>query len=112
MTALTASASDSRDDQGRFRPGHSGNPGGRPASRSINAAIRERLEYVGDDGLSRAERIAALLVSMAEAGDLRAIREVLDRSEGKPTQAVHLNAHEEIVLNPITFDRCEIVARD
>lgn len=102
---------DGRDDNGRWTRGHSGNPGGKRTNPPLGAAIRARLDEIGDDGMTRGQRIARVLVDMAEAGDLRAIREVLDRAEGKPTQAVSLNAHEEIVLKPITFERCALVER-
>lgn len=94
-----------RDDRGRWTPGHSGNPGGQRAHPPLAAAIRARLDEMGDDGLTRGQRIACILVSMAEGGDLRAIREVLDRAEGKPVQAVSVDANERIVLQPITFER-------
>lgn len=96
---------DGRDDRGRWTQGHSGNPSGKRTNPPLGAAIRERLDEIVEGGLTRGQRIARILVDMAEAGDLRAIREVLDRADGKPTQAVQLNAHEEIVLRPVVFER-------
>lgn len=66
---------DSRDESGRFKPGVSGNPGGRP--RGIAAIAREHkdkavsvlVEGMGDDDAK--VRIAAA-------------REILDRGFGKP----------------------------
>lgn len=94
---------DTRDDHGRFRPGHSGNPGGRPASQSLNSAIRARLDEVRDDGQTRAQRIAAILVELAEGGDLRAIREVIDRTEGRPPQSIALDTGVPYELKPVVF---------
>lgn len=103
MSDLTADPT--RDDHGRWTPGHSGNPGGQRAHPPLAAAIRSRLDELREDGMTRGQRIAQILVDMAEAGDLRAIREVLDRSEGKPQQAISVDAVEQIVLKPITFER-------
>ena len=92
-----------RDDHGRWTPGHSGNPGGRPASQSLNSAIRAKLDEVRDDGQTRAQRIAAILVELAESGDLRAIREVIDRTEGRPPQSIALDTGVPYELKPVVF---------
>lgn len=95
-----------RDEQGRYLPGTSGNPGGRPkGSVSLVAALRRELERRQDSGQPGIEAVAARLVDLAVGGDLRAAREIADRLDGKPTQAVDLHASEPFVLKPITFDR-------
>ena len=75
-----------------FPRGRSGNPGGRPKGRSISAALRAELDRpcADDPSVTQGERIAERLVSMAMGeGSVRpevqlaAIREVLDRTEGK-----------------------------
>ena len=75
-----------------FPRGRSGNPGGRPKGRSITAALRAELDRpcADDPSVTQGERIAARLVGMAmcERGvrpevQLAAIREILDRTEGK-----------------------------
>ena len=68
-----------------FPRGRSGNPGGRPKGRSITAALRAELDRpcADDPSVTQGERLAERLVGMALAGDLGAIREVLDRTEGK-----------------------------
>ena len=68
-----------------FPRGRSGNPGGRPKGQSITAALRAELDRpcADDPTVTKGERLAERLVSMALAGDLGAIREVLDRTEGK-----------------------------
>ena len=72
----------------RFPRGRSGNPGGRPRGRSITAALRAELDAPCDDDLAvtKGERVAKQLVDLALAGNLAAIREVLDRTEGKAVQ--------------------------
>ena len=61
-------------NQGRFRPGQSGNPAGRPkgARHATTAAIEALLE-------GEAETIARKAIDAAKAGDMVAIRLVLDR---------------------------------
>ena len=75
----------SRDNLRPFPKGRSGNPGGRPKGTSITAALRAELDRpcADDPAVTKAERIAAVLVDLALGGDLPAIREVLDRTEGK-----------------------------
>jgi hypothetical protein len=71
-----------------FQKGQSGNPNGRPRNEaSITPWIR-RLLAEKKAGLTRAERIAATLLSMAEQGDPNAIRIVLERIDGKVVQPV------------------------
>lgn len=95
-----------RDDHGRYLPGTSGNPGGRPkGSVSLVTSIRRELERRRDLGQPGLEAVAARLVDLALEGDLRAVREIGDRLDGKPTQALDVNASEPLVLAPITFER-------
>ena len=69
-----------------FRPGQSGNPKGRPKA-ILATALRERLDLVGDDGRSVADRLAQTLINLALSGDLGAIREILNRVDGKVCKA-------------------------
>jgi len=50
-------------------------------------------------------RIARRLLELAEGGDLRAIREVLDRIDGMPARCSHEVEPHAIELRPITFER-------
>ena len=98
--------SDGRDEQGRFLPGTSGNPGGRPkGSVSLATALQRELLRRQESGQAGIEAVAARLVDLALQGDLRAVREIGDRLDGKPKQAIDLAAQEPIVLAPVTFDR-------
>ena len=77
-----------------FLPGQSGNPGGRPKGSSITSALRLLMDALrgdleaGDDAAERAKPVAVAraeaLLRGALAGDLAFIREVLDRTDGKP----------------------------
>jgi len=73
-----------RDGRGRWTRGTSGNVGGRPRrGQALADLLRSELDKPGPDGRSRGERIARKLVELAEAGDVRAIRECYDRVLGK-----------------------------
>jgi len=94
-----------RDNAGRFLPGVSGNPSGRGNAPSLVAALRDELGEREASGRPALRAIAARLVEMALSGDIRAIREVLDRLDGKPAQALDIRANEPLILQPITFSR-------
>ena len=69
------------------------NPGGRPRSADLSNAIREQLESettLDGQTITVAEAIASVLVKNALSGDVRAIREIADRAEGRPTQTVNV----------------------
>jgi hypothetical protein len=72
----------------RFKPGESGNPGGRPRIAKLSEACRAKLgALVPDDaeGRTYAEAIAEKLVQLALKGDIRAAQELADRWEGRPS---------------------------
>ena len=69
----------------RWRKGQpSPNPGGRPRYGVVSAYLRQALE--GGD----ADKIARSLLNQAKKGNLRAISEVIDRTEGKATQTMEV----------------------
>lgn len=76
----------------RWKRGQSGNPGGRPrgSGRLSKALAHKMLEPFPDDpgGRTFVEVIADKLAAAAAAGDIPAIREVADRTEGKAAQTV------------------------
>jgi hypothetical protein len=77
----------------RFKPGQSGNPGGRPKAGALARACRVVLErpVPGDrKGLTYAEAIAERLGEFAIKGHIMAIREFADRAEGKAGQALEI----------------------
>jgi hypothetical protein len=70
------------------------NPGGRPSKTPFTDAYRQLLErpYPGDErGRTYVERIAEVVCFEAGGGDLAAVREVADRTEGRPRQNVETN---------------------
>src|SRR5208282_3632180 len=79
MAPLDEAASASRDAGGRFQPGRSGNPRGRPLG-SLNRATRLRAWL--DDGEERAN--ARIVIDRALGGDHVAARHLMDRLDPKP----------------------------
>ena len=77
----------------RWKPGQSGNPGGRPKMSRLSQACRDVLSqpFPGDaEGRTYAEKIARVLAEKAAAGDIRAAQEIADRAEGRARQAIEI----------------------
>ena len=72
-----------------FTKGKSGNPGGRPKTLIWRNAIHHAVKRVSGGGDTRQlDLLADSLVAAALGGDISALREIGDRLDGKPTQAV------------------------
>jgi len=73
-----------------FPKGVSGNPAGRPKSITLSEALRLQLAKVSPHAAERtyAEEIARVLCVNATRGNVNAAREIADRTEGKPKQAI------------------------
>ena len=72
----------------RWKPGQSGNPGGRPKRTPLSDACREvlALPVPGDsEGRTYAQKIAAMLANKAGEGDIRAAQELGDHCLITPT---------------------------
>lgn len=84
----------------RFKKGSSGNPGGRPRTRVLSEALRNRLaEVKPDDPEHRtwAEAIAENLVRIACSqgpSAVHAANEIADRIEGRPPQHLQISDFE------------------
>jgi hypothetical protein len=75
----------------RWKKGLSGNPSGRPKSKTLSVAYRNKLEEpVPNDpeGRTWAELIAEDRVRDAVRGNVQAAREIEDRTEGRARQAL------------------------
>ena len=84
-----------RDERGRFPKGVSGNPEGRPPGRGRSLSQLKRA-YVNEadpddpEGRTRGGVLLEQLYFKGRGGDVSAIRELLDRVDGKPRQPVTL----------------------
>jgi len=119
-----------------WKPGQSGNPKGRPKGRSISKALADKVYaeqseviipnafLLDTDGkptgdkvkvlvkLASVDQILTALINKAGRGNIPAIREIFDRLEGKPVQAIttttpFLAAEKVIIENykpPITSE--------
>jgi hypothetical protein len=71
----------------QWKPGQSGNPAGRPPGKPyLSDALRRLLEAAPE----KLDGIAEVLLLLAMKGDLGAIRELWDRTEGKPQASVRV----------------------
>lgn len=83
MSAPSANGVIGRNARGRLAPGNAGGPGN-PAARQVMRLRHALLDAITEEDLGA---IVAKLLEMAKAGNMAAIREVLDRTLG--TGSVH-----------------------
>jgi Ni/Co efflux regulator RcnB len=77
-----------------WKRGQSGNPAGRPKSITLSEAYRLQLAQPvpkDPEGRTYAEVIARLVCNEAVNGNVAAAREIADRTEGKPKQAIDVD---------------------
>ncbi len=77
----------------QFPKGTSGNLSGRPKLTKLTNALREQLAEIAPDAPEEtiAEQIAKTLIKLALSGDVQAIKEIGNRTEGLPKQAIDLD---------------------
>ena len=75
---------------GKWKPGQSGNPKGRPPGKMYKAALQEALRKLSDkdDPQQTLEEIATAQIVRAKAGDTAAAKELVDRLDGRVPQAI------------------------
>lgn len=73
-----------------FKKGQSGNPGGRGTEKIWREAIMRAVHRVADkkSPAKALDKLADVMVAAGLAGDLTAIKELGDRIDGKPAQAI------------------------
>lgn len=80
-----------------FGPGNNVNPKGRPpAGKALTERLRMLLARKDADGRVYAEVLIETLVKSAAAGDISALREVFDRTEGNPAQTLQGNSEQPL----------------
>jgi hypothetical protein len=82
-----------RQANGRFSPGRSGDPSGRPkTARRLTENLTRWLEEETGDGWTRAQILMRKLYDLAVAGDGAALKIIYDRREGRAPQKVDVDA--------------------
>jgi hypothetical protein len=92
----------------RFKPGQSGNPGGRPKGTLLDKTLVELLEA---DGGRHYRAIAEKLIAKAKSGDVRAARLIAERTEGRPKQKIDMNMGVDGSLDLSLLSESELEAR-
>jgi hypothetical protein len=83
-----------------FKPGQSGNPGGRPKKTPYTEAHRKIAELIGVADLNIlptdtiAECVAKIMAREALKGKVNAAKEIADRTDGTPRQTVEINGQD------------------
>lgn len=90
-----------------FQKGQSGNPSGRPKEKPWRDALNIALK---DGDGAKLRKIAEVTVTLAEAGEQWAVKEIADRLDGKAVQQQILTGDED--GGPVRFERIEIVVVD
>lgn len=100
----------------QWKRGQSGNPSGRPKSKTLSNAYRNKLEEVvpnDPEGRTWAELIAEAQVRDAVRGNVQAAKEIADRTEGRARQSIEF---EDKTLTQaferMTSEELEAYARD
>jgi hypothetical protein len=88
-----------RGTNGRFLPGHCGGPGN-PHAQRVHRLRSALLNTVTSTDI---EEVVHKLISMAKGGDVAAIKELLDRTIGKPVTAVELSGADGEPLQLVRF---------
>lgn len=85
----------------RFQPGRSGNPAGRPKSKTLSEALRLALVETGDkkSHQTNADLIAQAIVKKALNGDVRAFVAIADLTEGKAPRTVSVTSDIQTEVN-------------
>ena len=85
-------------ESGRFKPGQSGNPAGRPPGIPNTATRLKRFLELSqkiknpingeEEEITVAEQLDLAMIAKARKGDVRAFNALMDRLEGKPPQYI------------------------
>jgi hypothetical protein len=74
----------------QFQPGSSGNPSGRPKGRTLASWLQELLAETESGDCTQGERLARKLIELALDGDVKALKLIADRHDGRVPLHVQL----------------------
>lgn len=78
-------------ESGKFKPGQSGNPGGRPKKLPELQDLLADVLSEKSNGISTAEAILRKWIKMAKTGNLKAGELLINYAYGKPTQKMAMD---------------------
>jgi hypothetical protein len=70
----------------RWKPGQSGNPGGRPKKKPFTEELTEALTEVDDQGKSSLRAVVERCIVEAESGSYPHLREIIEHIQGKSAE--------------------------
>lgn len=84
-----------------WKPGQSGNPGGRPKGQSLTKILRDILDSEADDsGKLVAEHFVESVVTHAiERGDSALVKEIFNRIDGKVPEKIEVATRKDIEVD-------------
>lgn len=92
----------------RFKPGQSGNPGGRPKGAiSLTAEIRRQMAQTDEDRRTVSERVVAACIDKALEGSVQHFIQLIERTDGKVSTGVELETPAGIVVELRPRERSE-----
>ena len=88
-----------RNKKGQFKKGQSGNPSGRPKNLTFTKQLRAYMSEIDPViGIERLVYVVGILFTKACEGDLTAIKMIMDRVDGLPTQTVETRTFDTIKI--------------
>lgn len=101
-----------RDEQGRFIPGVSGNPDGRPPlteeEKIVKKATKELVSEYKEKLAEALPLISPVLIAKAMEGDMQAIKEVNDRVMGKAEAKTDITSNgKDLIPETVTKEEKE-----
>ncbi len=91
----------------KWEKGQSGNPNGRPRGQALSTILKTLLDgttTIDEEGkkkkITRNEQIALSLLKEASNGNVQAIKEIFDRTEGKAQQFIDHTSKGESINKP------------
>ena len=90
-----------RDEEGKFVPGVSGNPNGRPKRKTLTELIHEKLDKTPNGW----EDLVDILLTMAKRKDKDILKELWHYTDGMPTQRNELTGKDGKPIIPLVIEK-------